>query len=735
MDIVGFTFHHALSPLLSEEVLRKEIRAHRHIYGQTFGTAPQYSKGYWPAEGAFSERIIKVLEEEGFEWSVVANSHLARTLQDYPLNFGTSGTNYDPPNKADIAPIQGNNWWNGQIDGRGGTFAAPFCYQAHRAKYVDPASGNEYFLTVVPMGDLLSYKDGFSAQGTGDIDAHIAPHNDPAHPSIVLFAHDGDNAWGGGWSYYMEAVPNFVSEANTKGYVPTTIQQFLHDHPVPSGDLVHVEDGSWVNAANDWGHPQFINWMWPLYTVNYTFDPNGWTEDVRNWAVLTAAENHVQMAEDLTGGADIADIVSPGPNSSNAEKAWHFLLPGFTSGYMYYGTAIDMEVKQTLACNHAIQHADNEISQHPGTDNTAPSVFIPQRYPYNPGGTGFGPNYGYQQHQNASDFHVWTLAYDVEGLQSVELKYREDLDGTNPLSTNQNETYAGGPEVDAWNSISMSERVFPKTNVTNNPDISFFILPDQIATLYYAEITGLSETLVDYYVEATDNNGNTFRTPIQHVWIGASNPGGGGNPNVYWEPAQPTLNDTITLYVENATGAAKLHWGVNTWQSPSNAYWHNDSYLFNGSGPAIESAMTGPNSNNQLSIKLGPFNDPGQVVTNVSFVIHYNDNTWDNNNGADYFIPINNNPTSIEEEEAFGANIQLGPNPASGETYVYVSESLSPDEYAVELISTRGQVLSATRLQGPSGNIDLKRFRPGMYFVRVIELTSGKSATKKLVIR
>jgi hypothetical protein len=49
--------------------------------------------------------------------------------------------------------------------------------------------------------------------------------------------------------------------------------------------------------------------------------------------------------------------------------------------------------------------------------------------------------------------------------------------------------------------------------------------------------------------------------------------------------------------------------------------------------------MTGP-ADGVLSIDLGPFNDPAQEVEGINFVIHYNDDTWDNNNGNDYFIPI-----------------------------------------------------------------------------------------------
>lgn len=545
MDVTGFTWHHVLSPLVSDRVLRKEIQGHKYLVENYFNGS--YSNGYWPAECAFSERNIQVLVEEGFEWTVIANSHLARTLNDYPLNFGTSGTNSNPPNLADKVPTNGTNWWSGQIDGRGGTFAAPYSYQAHKAKYVNPETGQEFKITVVPMADLLSYKDGFSEQGTQDIDVNIAPYEDPSHPSIVVLAHDGDNAWGGGASYYQQAVQNFTNAANNQGYSPTTIQQFLNDHPVPETNIVKVEDGAWVNAANDWGSPQFINWLWPLYTNDYEFDDNGWTEDARNWAVLTAAENFVVMAEDLEGYGNIANIVNPNASSSNSELAWHFLLPGYTSGYMYYGKSIDMEIKQTIAANNAVDYANQVIDSYSGTDNTAPSVFIPQRYPYNPGEIGFGPTYGYQQHLNSADFTVWTFAFDVNGIASAELKYRVDLDGTNPLNNNDNETYTGGNSVGDWQSLSMTERIFPKTNITNDPEIDFFVLPDYIANQYHAKIEGLSEVLVDYYVEVTDTYGNVTKSKIQHVWVGENL---NVNPSITFTPennfSENALDVTIT---------------------------------------------------------------------------------------------------------------------------------------------------------------------------------------------
>ena len=135
------------------------------------------------------------------------------------------------------------------------------------------------------------------------------------------------------------------------------------------------------------------------------------------------------MAEDLEGNnLRIQYIADGGSAATNAEKAWHFYFGGLNSGFMYYGKAEDMEVKPSLTGNIAIDYALKVIQANPGTDNTAPSVLIPQRFPYNPGSTGFGPTTGYKKVNYSSDFHVWTYAYDVNGLSSVKLKYRTDKD-------------------------------------------------------------------------------------------------------------------------------------------------------------------------------------------------------------------------------------------------------------------------------------------------------------------
>jgi hypothetical protein len=560
--------------------------------------------------------------DAGYEWSVIANSHLARTLADYPVNYGTSGCNYDPPNRADIVNTNGENWWNGQIDGRGGAFAAPYCYQAHHAQYVNPENGTLSQMIVVPMADLLSYQNGYGTMGTSEIDAHIAPFSDSEHPAMILLAHDGDNAWGGGYSYYGESVPGFANEAASKGYVPSTIQQFLHDNPVPSDDIVKVEDGSWFNADNDWGHPQFINWLWPLIQ-NGQFDAEGWTEDARNWAVLTAAENIVETAEDLSPAVRIPKIVQPDGSATHAERAWHHLLPGYTSGYMYYGASLDMEVKPTLAANLSHKHAMKAINTSTETDATPPTIFIPQRFPWNPGGEGFGPLYSYQVVQQPSDFHIWTFVYDVSGLESVTLKIRSDEDGLNPINDIANETYSGGSGVSEWQSIEMTHREFPVGNVTGNPEINFFILPNAIADLYYAEVSGFTETLLDYYVEAVDHHGNVKKSPIQHVWVGEYHSGGGGEDYVFWEPTEPAVEDTLRIWygqdgmLFNAD-PLYLHHGINGWQSVQ-----DDSMHFSADSNAW-----------YLDLPLA------NHISVVDFVFTNLNGAWDNNSGQDWHVNI-----------------------------------------------------------------------------------------------
>ena len=663
-DLLGQTYHHAFSPLLPPSVLRKEIQIFKEIWWKSWGGNPDlsdHSKGFWPIECAFSRHMIPILAAEGYQWSIVANSHLARTCTNYleVAQKGNSGWNMDPPNRADqLGPfVPANQWWSGTQDGRGGAFPAPFAYQAHRAKYVNPATGVESFISIVPMCDLLSYKNGYAPMGTGEIDAHIAPFNNPAQPSIVLMAHDGDNAWGGGASYYQDSVHELFDAAASKGYRPTTIQQFLADHPVPAGDVVHIEDGAWVNAEGDWGHPQFINWLWPPTRASsdpaynsadprtwYDLETPGWTEDWRNWAVLVAGANYCETAEQITlatgGTVQAAKIQEPvqrnGVNNhpNAAEQAWHYYLGGLDSGFMYYGTSLDDEVKQTLAVNRAISFATNAIGN-AALDTTPPTVFKPQRFPWNPGGKGWGPLTGYTpvgfegRPAWSSDFHVWTHVFDVSGTTNVTLFVRTDLDGVNPIANNDNELYAGGPGVGSWVALPMNKRVIPSGNITGNGAVDFFLLPTAMADYYWAKVTGYTNVLLDYYIMAVDSRGNTNRSDIQHVWVDAGSVEAPGNPRVTLTPAAPGAGDPVTISYDATTGPiaaanpVKLHLGWNRWASVVSP---DASLTFNAVSNRWETTVT---------VSL--------IATQLDLAFNNGSGAWDNNGGADWHFAVTNN--------------------------------------------------------------------------------------------
>lgn len=559
-DLVGFTYHHSFGPLIPKSVLRKELQIFKEIYWKAWAGNPDksdHSKGFWPSEGAFSRHMIDVLFDEGYQWTIVANSHLSRTAQNFDAvaGLGNTTSNIDPPNRADrLGPtVPANQWWSGSLDGRGAWQAAPFAYQAHNVQYVNPTNGAVKKITIVPMDDVISYQLGYGSTGTGAIAAEIEPYaTDPNRPVIVLVSTDGENAWGGGFDSWQNATPGFIREAHGRGYEATVIQKFVDDHPVPENAVAHIEDGSWFNAANDWGHPQFINWLYPPVSTDptkinnlatrYDFETPGFAEDFRNWAVLMAGANWMETAEQIFKQLNGADSVQAWRiqepyqangtfNNPNAvERGWHIFLAGFDSGFMYYGDSLDDEVKQSLASNRAIAQVKSLVESNLSLDATPPTIFKPQRFPWNPGGRGWGPLTLYRPvgFNGAapwpSDFYIWTHVFDVSNVQNVTLRVRVDNDGTNTLANNQNEVFAGGPDVGDWIDIPMLKRVLPRGNPTANANLNFFIQPDYMADYYFAKIThqnvpDFRGKLLDYYVVATDGRGNVSTSDIQHVFV------------------------------------------------------------------------------------------------------------------------------------------------------------------------------------------------------------------------
>ncbi len=519
-----------------------------------------------------------------------------------PLVLGSGGEQCDIPNKADqLNPAQGSsNYQRLSIDrGCSPSAAMPFSYQVHTARYVDPATGSASTISIVPSDQAMGWKDSYSGWDLGLI-GPIAARNNASKPAFVLLAHDGDNAWSGGYSYYNEWVPQFASTASGSGYEPTTVEQFLQDWPADPNDAVHIEDGGWVYADSDFGSPSFINWNWPpSYTSGgkNVVDPSiGTTVKGDYWRTVVATENRVRTAQQITGITPRTDQVrDPGsyamtPNS--VELAWHYYLGGLDSGFLYYGVA-DQIKRSGVAQSNVVREIDSTVNNNLTQDVTVPTVFLPQRHPWNPGGQNYGVQYSYQSFTPTNtDFWIWTYAYDASGMGSVILKYRSNGNAGVP-NRDEFKTYAGGPDTAAWQSLSMTKRIVPTQIIP---------APQYYADYYYAKVTGLSDTYVDYYVTATDARGNSFNSPIQHVYVAQ-----GPNPTPTPSPTPtPTATPTPTPsptpaptpipftmdgqadaagYLQNADGMtiyAAVRGGLlylATW-SPGNSGGANDHFIF-----------------------------------------------------------------------------------------------------------------------------------------------------------
>lgn len=623
VDMTAFGYFHPLMGLLDYQDIRRQIKMHKDIFKSQF-SAGSYSKGIFPPENAFSERMIPALADEGIEWVLVDNVHFERACEGYP--YSTQGNLYEA-NRSDILNPDPGDWISLNGLWAPTKVSARWARQPHYSEYTDPETGETRRIIVVPADRYLGNEDGrggFGALNYEYVMSQLESYNtDPLHPILIVLAHDGDNYGGGSSGYYGSNFQNFVNwlVSNPDRFVCTTIQDYLQMFPPEDQDVIHVESGSWSGADN--GDPEFMKWLGNPSSSGYSPDRN-------SWGVITAAKNIVETAQAYS------------PDNNAVRDAWKYLMAGQTSCYWYWDGSIDglWDAHPARAANQAVSFV-NDIARM-GSDKTAPTIFQPQREPYNPGAAEW-------KISQPSDFTVWTYVYDVSGLKTVKLKFRTDNDGLNSTLNTQNETYAGGSDVSSWDEKEM-----------NGIFITPLTMPVPMAKAreYSAAITGMKDKLVDYFVEAEDSSGNISRSAIMHVWVGA-NQGGNTQQQVSWMPLNPTKDDTIKIVLESSSEGAKLHWGVNnsgsSWQTPLEAYWPEGSQLFNNSGPAVETPFAGPASDGSYEVNIGPFNDPAQSVNRVAFVIHYNDNSWENNGGGDFQINLNgqggDNDTSVADVE------------------------------------------------------------------------------------
>ncbi|MFH1437169.1 MAG: hypothetical protein ABIJ56_15790 [Pseudomonadota bacterium] len=370
IDMVSIGHFHPIMPLVGHDAVELQIEMHRRALGEAFPDAAR-SRGIFPPETGFSPEMIPALSRAGIEWAIVDNIHFDRTLSGYPWR---SGSNLFPPNRAEQLSDADPAWVELTGIWAPTAVAAPWGYQPHRVRHTDPETGEESEIIAVPGASYEGNEDargGFGALNYDEVLSQLADHNtDPDHPILVVLHHDGDNYGGGTDSYYRSNFDNFISwlQANPDRFVCTTIQDYLDTFPPAEDDVIHVEPGSWSGADN--GDPEFGKW-------NGDPDDDGYSPDRNSWAVITAARNRVETANDLEPYSSVEDVKNGTGNAT--AKALHWLMLAETSCYWYWDGAEGgiWDSHPARASNRAAAEADTVIDAHGGEDDTPPTIHMP----------------------------------------------------------------------------------------------------------------------------------------------------------------------------------------------------------------------------------------------------------------------------------------------------------------------------------------------------------------------
>jgi hypothetical protein len=527
LDTVGIAYHHSLMPLTSYESMRMQIKLHKEIYKELWDTQG-YSKGFWPPECAFAENMIPALVDEGLEWVLVDNGHFDRACQNYPWVNATSirpnPSDQINPDPATLGSqwVQLNNVWAPS------KVSAPWGYQPHKVKYVNPVTGGEQKMTAVPAARYEGNENGrggygaFKPENVWGTHVNNGVNNNAQRPMLIVCHSDGDNYGMLNADAYNGQHGNFLTMVqNDARFDHSSVQDYLDMYPVPDNDVIHVEPGSWIGI--DGGTPYFDKWV--ENNPGFRGDPNE-HPDLWSWSMIVAAQNRVIHADRLEGGYSMNDV-QWGIGSDTA-KAWHFYLQAETSCHWYwdYDRANPWDGNTTRGCNLAVAEANKVINRHPGSDPMGPSIFPPQRTIWNPGGKHWN-----ETTNQPTTFQVWSFIHDASAIREARLFVRKDNDGLNPISENDNEVFAQNvAKVEAWTQIAMSSNWYPAGKGPMVPD------PAARAMRYQGTVSGYNNALLDYFIEAVDTAGNTNRSEIKHVWVGES---GVVNPVTF----QPSLPD------------------------------------------------------------------------------------------------------------------------------------------------------------------------------------------------
>ena len=125
------------------------------------------------------------------------------------------------------------------------------------------------------------------------------------------------------------------------------------------------------------------------------------------------------------------------------------------------------------------------------------------------------------------------------------------------------------------------------------------------------------------------NNGDDYHIPVH-------------SGRITVEPANPGLNDVVTVTIHRSVGKGLLRWGVNAkygeWMPPVTNYWPNGT-VPSDDGFAVDSPLPAPDKAGESVLRLGPFNQPVQIVSSLHMAVHWGDQ-WDTDFGRNYNVAV-----------------------------------------------------------------------------------------------
>lgn len=186
--------------------------------------------------------------------------------------------------------------------------------------------------------------------------------------------------------------------------------------------------------------------------------------------------------------------------------------------------------------------------------------------------------------------------------------------------------------------------------------------PDGGCSVVMYSNAGLGYTEIETQsVEIELAPGETFRNVVRYQWISLT---GEREPEalatvarsilpdqdvIDFDPPLAYSEDVIEVRVRGYEDGGLLHWGVNGpdggWELPSRVYWPEGSRP-GVTGVAVDTPIPDPVDGIAV-VRLGPFDNPAQVVTSLHVVARWGDR-WESRGGENYNMTLTTHPDAAE---------------------------------------------------------------------------------------